>query len=98
MGFDNETGGDNGGIATSTFKVGLPIDFELRASLALKPVTDMHKLMERVEEYKRLEMISYRIMLKPRHLLGRRKRLGKTIPLGRDETSSPKFKTRGPRC
>ncbi|XP_030933744.1 uncharacterized protein LOC115959465 [Quercus lobata] len=43
------------GIATSTFKVGLPIDFDLRASLALKPVTDMNKLMERVEEYKRLE-------------------------------------------
>lgn len=39
----------------STFKVGLLIDFNLRASLALKPITDMNKLMERVEEYKRLE-------------------------------------------
>ena len=47
--------GDNGGIVTSTFKVGLSINSELRASLALKLVTDMHKLMERVEEYKRLE-------------------------------------------
>lgn len=46
---------DNGGIAASTFKVGLPIDFDLRASLALKPVTDMNKMMERVEKYKRLE-------------------------------------------
>ena len=35
--------------------MGLPIDFYLRASLALKLVTDMTKLMERVEEYKRLE-------------------------------------------
>ena len=51
----NETGGDNGGIATSTFKLGLPINSDLRALLALKPVTDMKKLMERVEEYKRLE-------------------------------------------
>ena len=51
----NEIGGDNGGIAASTFKVGLSINSELRASLALKLVTDMHKLMERVEEYKRLE-------------------------------------------
>ena len=51
----NEIGGDNGGIATSTFKVGLPIDSNLRALLALKPITNMNKLMERVEEYKRLE-------------------------------------------
>ena len=39
----------------STFKVGLPIDSMLRALLALKLVMDMHKLMEQVEEYKRLE-------------------------------------------
>lgn len=51
----NEIWGDNGGIVASTFKVGLPIDFDLRDSLALKPVTDMNKLMEQVEEYKRLE-------------------------------------------
>ena len=51
----NEIGGDSKGNTTSTFKVGLPIDFNLRASLALKPVTDMNKLMEQVEEYKRLE-------------------------------------------
>ena len=49
----NEIGGDNGGIATSTFKVGLPIDFDLRALLALKPITN--KLMERIEGYKRLK-------------------------------------------
>ena len=35
--------------------MGLPIDFDLRASLALNPVMDMNKLMEWVEEYKRLE-------------------------------------------
>ena len=51
----NEIGGANGQIATSAFKVGFPIDSDLRASLALKPVTDMNKLMEWVEEYKRLE-------------------------------------------
>jgi len=32
----NEIGGDNGGIAANTYKVGLPIDSDLRASLALK--------------------------------------------------------------
>lgn len=51
----NEIGGDNGGIAASTFKMGLLIDSKLRVLLALKLVTDMHKLMERVEKYKRLE-------------------------------------------
>ena len=51
----NEIEGDNGGIATSTFKVGLSIDYEFIAFLALKLVIDMNKLMEQVEEYKRLE-------------------------------------------
>ncbi|XP_075655024.1 uncharacterized protein LOC142625219 [Castanea sativa] len=51
----NEIRGDNGGISTSTFKVWLPIDFNLRASSTLKPVMDMNKFMELVEEYKRLE-------------------------------------------
>ena len=31
----NEIGGNNGGVATNTFKVGLPIDSELRTSLTL---------------------------------------------------------------
>lgn len=35
--------------------MGLPIGSDLRASLALKLVTDMNKLMEKGEEYKRLE-------------------------------------------
>lgn len=50
----NEIRGDNRRIAAGTFKVGLPIDSDLMASLALKLVTNMNKLMERVEEYKRL--------------------------------------------
>lgn len=52
----NEIEGDNERIVASTFKVGLPIDFDLRALLALKPVTDINKLMEWIEEYKRLEV------------------------------------------
>ena len=50
-----EIGGDNRGIVASIFKVGLFIDSDLRASLTLKPVTNMNKLMEQVEEYKKLE-------------------------------------------
>jgi len=38
----NEIGGDSGEIAASTFKVGLPINSDLRASLALKPVMDIY--------------------------------------------------------
>ena len=38
----------------STFKVGLSIDSELNISFVLKPVIYMHKLMERVEKYKKL--------------------------------------------
>ena len=44
----NEIRGDNGGIAANTFEVGLPTNSNLKASLALKPITDMNKLMERV--------------------------------------------------
>lgn len=47
---DYEIGGNNGGVAASTFNVGLPINFKLRTSLTLRLVTDMHKLMERLEE------------------------------------------------
>ena len=50
----NEIEGNKGGIAVSTFKVGLPIDSNLRISLTLKLVTNMQKLMESVE-YKILE-------------------------------------------
>ena len=46
----NEIGGNNGGVAASTFKVGLLINFKLRTPLTLRLVTDMHKLMETVEE------------------------------------------------
>lgn len=53
----NEIGKNNERVATSNFKVSLPIDFELKTSLTLRLVTDMHELMERVEEYKRLKVV-----------------------------------------
>ena len=36
----NEIGGDNEKVATSTFQMGLPEDFELRESLTMKPPKD----------------------------------------------------------
>ena len=66
----NEIRGDNEGIVASTFKVGLSIDSDLRDSLALKPVTNMNKLMERVEEYKRLEDDQLQEKAKAKALVG----------------------------
>ncbi|XP_023920242.1 uncharacterized protein LOC112038939 [Quercus suber] len=51
----NEIGGGNKKIAASTFRMGLPEDFELRESLMKKASEDMRQLMRRIEEYKRLE-------------------------------------------
>lgn len=42
-------------MVASTFKIGLSMDSELRKSLTKNPVEHMHKLMEWIEEYKRLE-------------------------------------------
>ena len=51
----NEIGRGNEKIAASTFKMGLPKDFELRESLTKRSLEDMRQLMRRIEEYKRLE-------------------------------------------
>ena len=51
----NEIDEGNEKIAISTFKMGLPEDYELRESLTKRPPEDMRQLMRRIEEYKRLE-------------------------------------------
>ena len=51
----NEIGGGNEKIATSTIRMGLPEDSELRESLTKRPPEDMRQLMRRIEEYKCLE-------------------------------------------
>ena len=38
-----------------TFKVGLPADHDLRKSLTRKPVGSVHQLLDRIDEYKRVE-------------------------------------------
>ena len=53
--------------------MGLPIDSDLKASLALKPVTDMNKLMEWVEEYNRLEDDQLQDMAKAKVPIGEKK-------------------------
>ena len=51
----SEIGGGNEKIATSTIRMGLPEDSELRESLTKRPPEDMRQLMRRIEEYKCLE-------------------------------------------
>ncbi|XP_030939680.1 uncharacterized protein LOC115964524 [Quercus lobata] len=42
-------------MAIRTFKVGLPAKHDLRKSLTKKPVRSVHRLMDRIDEYKRVE-------------------------------------------
>ena len=51
----NEIGRGNEMVATSTFRLGLPKDLELRDSLTKRPLDNIRQFMRRIEEYKRLE-------------------------------------------
>ena len=51
----NEIGEGNEQVAASTFRIGLPEESVLRDSLTIRPPKDMHQLMMRIKEYKRLE-------------------------------------------
>ena len=42
-------------MAISTFKVGLPVELDLRNSLIGKPVTSVRLLMDRIDKYRRIE-------------------------------------------
>ena len=42
-------------MAIRTFKVSLPVEHDLRKSLTKKPVRSVHQLMDRIDEYKRVE-------------------------------------------
>ena len=50
-----EIDGDFDDVAIRTFKVGLPAEHDLRKSLTKKPVRSVRRLMDRIEEYKRVE-------------------------------------------
>ena len=51
----NEIDGNFDDVAMRTFKVGLPAEHDLRKSLTRKPVRSMCQLMDRIDEYKRVE-------------------------------------------
>ena len=51
----NEIDGDFDDVAIRMFKVGLPTEHDLRKSLTMKPAQSMRQLMDRIDEYKRVE-------------------------------------------
>ncbi|XP_050248576.1 uncharacterized protein LOC126695808 [Quercus robur] len=51
----NEIDGDFDDMAISTFKVGLPVEHDLRKSLTGKPITSVVQLIDRIDKYKRVE-------------------------------------------
>ena len=51
----NEIDGDFDDVAIRTFKVGLLTKHDLRKSLTKKPVRSVRRLMDRIDEYKRVK-------------------------------------------
>ena len=51
----NEIDGDFDDMAIRTFKVDLPAKHDLRKSLTKKPVKSVSRLMDHINEYKRVE-------------------------------------------
>ena len=51
----NEIDGNFDDVAISTFKVGLLTEHGLRKSLTRKLATNMRKLMDQIDKYKRVE-------------------------------------------
>ena len=51
----NEIEGEYDDVAISTFKAGLPVEYDLRKSLTGKPVTSVRQLMDRIDKYRRVE-------------------------------------------
>ena len=51
----NEIDGDFDDVVVRTFKVGLPTEHDLRKFLTKKPIRSVHWLMNRINEYKKVE-------------------------------------------
>jgi len=51
----NEIDWDFDDVAIRTFKVGLPAKHDLRKSLTRKPIRSVRRLMDHIDEYKRVE-------------------------------------------
>ena len=82
----NEIDGSYDDVATSTFKVGLPAEHDLRKSLTGKLVVSVRQLMVRIDKYRRIE---------EDQLQGKRK--AKVIPQERRDFKSDRIQNNRPR-
>ena len=53
-GMFNEIDGDFDDVVIRTFKVGFPAKHNLRKPLTKKPIRSVHRLMDRIDEYKQV--------------------------------------------
>ena len=53
----NDIDEDFDNVAIRTFKVGLPAENDLRKSLTKKPIRSVCRLIDRINEYKRVEEV-----------------------------------------
>ena len=51
----NEIDGSYNDVAISTFKAGLPAEYDLRKSLTGKPVVSVRQLMDQIDKYRRIK-------------------------------------------
>ena len=51
----NEIDGSYDDVAISTFKAGLPAEYDLTKSLTGKPVASVRLLMDRIDKYRRIK-------------------------------------------
>ena len=51
----NEIDGNSEDVTMRTFKVGLPVEHELRKSLTMKSALNIRQLMDRIDKYKRVK-------------------------------------------
>ena len=51
----NKIDGDFKNVAIRTFKMGLPMNHNLRKSLTMKPTQSMHQLIDHIDEHKLVE-------------------------------------------
>ena len=82
----NEIDGDFDDVAIRNFKVGLPTEHDLRKSLTKKPVRSVHRLMDHIDKYKRVEEDQQQ---------GKRK--SKVIPQERRDFRSDRYNNNKPR-
>ena len=82
----NEIDGNYDDVTISTFKAGLPAEYDLRKSLTGKPITNVRLLMDRINKYKRIE---------EDQLQGKGK--AKVIPQERKDSRSDQIQNNRPR-